>query len=135
MEVKLIMDEVQEYMREVVALYEAPPAPQISLTSLVKACEVITAINSTSYFHSKVHSSLTYRLTFKSLLCFYMLLYTFWLWNRESFRRVFGREGMGWIYLLIDATALEDTFSQYASFIDKKLQARFMFVVVREFFK
>ena len=32
-------------MKEIVSLYETPPTPPISLTALVKACEVINFLN------------------------------------------------------------------------------------------
>ena len=34
---KSLMKEIQSYMEEIVNLYETPPTPPISLTSLVKA--------------------------------------------------------------------------------------------------
>lgn len=43
-EVKQILDEIQCYMHEILTLYESPPIPPISLTSLVKACEVTNFI-------------------------------------------------------------------------------------------
>lgn len=83
MEIKRIMDEIQWYMHEIVSLYETPPTPPISLTSLVKAWEVINFLTLESTFQQS-----------------------------QSY----------------------DDLNNYET-IDKRLQARFMFIIVREFFK
>ncbi|CAI2370878.1 unnamed protein product [Moneuplotes crassus] len=40
-----MMTEVYSYMTEIISLYESHPTPPISLTSLVKACEVVNLCN------------------------------------------------------------------------------------------
>ena len=80
MEASKIMSEVELYMWEIINLYETPPVPPISLTSLVKACEVVN------------------------------------LWSLQN--NVHFRNGKN---------------NENIQF--KKLQARFMLIIVREFFK